>query len=128
MNSYGDSQSARARARVPGSVPKSAPDDEQSGRRHAEKSRTAPDAYRRGVGGTAPPGAASARPASLGGTSGRVPVGAAAPAGRATVGSARVAARPAVEPGSSTRGRAAVRPAGYEPGSGAIHSAVASPI
>jgi membrane peptidoglycan carboxypeptidase len=92
MNPYGDPQSARARAGVPGSSPAPAPDD---------SSRPAPDAYRRGttgratVSGVVPRGAASvgggtrgAAPvggtsrgsASVGGTTGRAAVGAARPA------------------------------------------------
>jgi membrane peptidoglycan carboxypeptidase len=63
------------------------------------------------VSGPVPRGAASVGAASVGGTSGRASVGAAAPAGRVPVGSARVGAP--VEPGYGTRGavaRAAVRP------------------
>jgi membrane peptidoglycan carboxypeptidase len=114
MNSYGDPQSARARARVPGSSTASTPDDGTSG------SRPAPDTYRRpsgraGVSGSVPRGAAS-----VGGTSGRVPVGAAT-AGRAPVGSARVGGRTAVgEGGTGAYGgraavaRASVRPTSYD--------------
>ncbi len=114
MNSYGDSQSARARARVPGPSAASTPDDDPSG------SRPAPDAYRRPAGGRAsvsgsvPRGAASVGSASVGGVSGRVPVGT-APAGRASVGAARVGGPPG-EGGTGAYGgrtavaRAAVRP------------------
>jgi membrane peptidoglycan carboxypeptidase len=118
MNSNGEPQSARARARVPGAPSAPTPDD-----RHAD--RPAPDAYRRRAGhatvsGAVPRGAASVGPASLGGTSGRASVGAAAPAGRATVGAARVGTAAPVAPGYGTRGavaRAAVRPSpapGYD--------------
>src|SRR4051794_16378039 len=122
MNSYGDSQSARARASVPGTSA-ATPDDE-----HRAAGRPAPDAYRRGAGGQASVSGAVPRGAVgetsgrvVGGTSGRVPVGAGAVAGRATVGSARVGARPVTEPGRGTRGavaRAAVRPPGYDVGGG----------
>lgn len=99
MNSYGDPQSARARANVPGSGP--AP---------------TPDAYRRG---SAPGGRAGVSgSASVGGTSGRVPVGGRAsvggpPMGNAPVGSARVGGRASVgsaSVGSASVARAAVRP------------------
>ncbi len=113
MNSYGDPQSARARARVPGPSAASTPDDDPSG------SRPAPDAYRRSAGGRASvSGAAPVGSASVGGVSGRVPVGT-APAGRASVGSARVGGPPVGgAPGVGDGGyggraavaRAAVRP------------------
>ena len=121
MNSYGDQQSARARARVPGPAGAPTPDDDQ---RYDE----APDSYRspqsRSAGGRASvSGAASVGAAPTG----RASVGA-APAGRASVGSASVGSarvgahapvgRPAGEdgyarPGTSGRpvvARAAVRP------------------
>ena len=115
MNSYGDPQSARARARVPGPSAASTPDDDPSG------SRPAPDAYRRpsgraGVSGSVPRGAATVGSASVGGTSGREPVGAAS-AGRASVGSARVGVG---EGGTGAYGgraavaRAAVRPTSFD--------------
>jgi membrane peptidoglycan carboxypeptidase len=132
MNSYGDPQSARARARVPGPSTAPTPDDDQSG---YPEGRPAPDAYRRGVGGRAsvsgsvPRGAASVGAASHGGTSGRASVGAAAP-GRAPVGSARVGARAAVGGaavdeaygGRAAVARAAVRakPGYDEPGGPAV--------
>jgi membrane peptidoglycan carboxypeptidase len=107
MNSYGDPQSARARARVPG--PSSAPTpDEQSG---YDEPRPAPDAYRQGSAGRASVGRASV------GT-GTGSVGSARVGGRASVGTGSVG-RPGVEeaygqgPGYGSRGiaaRAAVRP------------------
>ena len=78
MNSYGDPQSARARARVPGSFAASAPDNEQP-----DGGRPAPDAYRRGAGGrttvsgSVPRGAVGETSGRVvGGVSGRVPVAA----------------------------------------------------
>ncbi len=119
MNSYGDPQSARARARVPGPSAASTPDDDPSG------PRPAPDAYRRPAGGrasvsgsvprgAAPVGSASVGSASVGGVSGRVPVGA-APAGRATVGSARVGRPPGEGNTGAYGGRAAVARAAVRP-------------
>jgi membrane peptidoglycan carboxypeptidase len=121
MNSYGDQQSARARARVPGPSGAPTPDDDQ---RYDE----APDSYRtpqaRPAGGRASvSGAASVGAAPAG----RASVGA-APAGRASVGSAsvgsaRVGARATVgRPGDEdgyarpgTPGRAAVARAAVRP-------------
>jgi len=128
MNSYGDQQSARARARVPGPSAASTPDDDQSG----YDERPSPDAYRRpaggraSVGGSAPRGAASVGAAAVGGRAsvggaGRASVG----AGTGSVGSARVGGRasvggpPDAAPGYGGRGavaRAAVRP--VSPGAG----------
>ncbi|MCO8275269.1 transglycosylase domain-containing protein [Actinoplanes sp. TRM 88003] len=93
MNPYGEPQSSRARARVPGPG-NSAPDDDQS------SYRPAPDAYRRGAGGRASVGSAPAGSASV---------------GSASVGSARVGARASVGAAAPVRGtgpvaRAAVRP------------------
>ena len=108
MNSYGDSQSPRARASVPGSGA-SAPDDYSP--RASGVARATPDSYRRGSGGRASVGAASVGSASAG-TAGRASVGSASVGG--TAGSARVGARASV--GSATVGarasvaRAAVRP------------------
>ena len=101
MNSYGDPQSARARAQVPGSYAATAPDDDRPG----------PDAYRRSAGRAGVSGSAS-----VGGTSGRVPVG--ATTGRAQVGSARVGGRAAVGEGNtgSYGARAAVARAAVRPG------------
>jgi membrane peptidoglycan carboxypeptidase len=133
MNSYGDPQSARARARVPG-APGSAPDDAQASARYSDEPRQAPDAYRRGAGravvgssGSASVGSASvgsARPggravvgaAAVGGAAvGGAPVGTARPGGRASVGAAGAGGRAAVA-------RAAVRPGpggpGMPPGTG----------
>jgi membrane peptidoglycan carboxypeptidase len=133
MNSYGDSQSARARARVPG-APGSAPDDAQSSARYSDEPRQAPDAYRRSAGravvggspGNAPVGSASvgsARPpgrAAVGGAAvGGAPVGTARPGGRASVGAGAGAGAVG---GRAAVARAAVRPApggpGMPPGSG----------
>ena len=108
MNSYGDSQSARARARVPGSAAASTPDDDRpSG--DPDEGRPAPDAYRRGTSGRAGVGSAS-----VGGDAGRASVG-------SVTGSARVGARPRRRPrpvaaarwvgGRAAVARAAVRPA-----------------
>ena len=83
MTSYGDPQSSRARARVPGSGG-SAPDDDQSSR-YSASARPAPDAYRRGAAGSASVGSA----------------------GRASVGSASVGS---ASPGSASPGRASVSP------------------
>ena len=121
MNSYGDQQSARARARVPGPSAAPTPDDDQSG----YDERPSPDAYRRPAGGRAsvsgsvPRGAASVGAAAVGGRAsvggaGRASVG----AGTGPVGSARVGGRASVGappdgPGYGGRGavaRAAVRP------------------
>ncbi|MGK5679891.1 transglycosylase domain-containing protein [Actinoplanes sp. URMC 104] len=114
MNSYGEQQSSRARARVPGSAG-SAPDDDQP-RSYSASARPAPDAYRRGAGGRAPVGSAS-----VGSSTGRASVGSAAvggaPVGSASVGSARVGGRAAV--GAATppgAGRAAVARAAVRPG------------
>jgi membrane peptidoglycan carboxypeptidase len=90
MNSYGEPQSARARASVPGASAGSAlPDD------RFDSTRPSPDAYRR-------PGA------------GHASVSGSASVGSASVGSARVPGPPAPpQPGYGTRGataRAAVRP------------------
>jgi len=122
MNSYGDPQSARARARVPGPSAASAPDDDQSG-----YDRQPPDAYRRGsagrasVSGSVPRGAAA-----VGGTTGRASVGVGAAraggpprvGGRASVGDAygtRAAARVPVAPISPAIGG---MPGGDGPGHG----------
>jgi membrane peptidoglycan carboxypeptidase len=121
MNSYGDQQSARARARVPGPAGVPTPDDDQ---RYDE----APDSYRspqsRPAGGRASvSGAASVGAAPTGRASvGTAPAGRAS-VGSASVGSARVGAhapvgRPAGEdgyarpgtPGRAVVARAAVRP------------------
>jgi membrane peptidoglycan carboxypeptidase len=102
MNSYGDPQSARARASVPGAGP--AP---------------TPDAYRRGSGRAGVSGSAS-----VGGNSGRVPAGGRASVGSASVGgpgggaapvgSARVGGRASV--GSASVGAASVARAAVRPG------------
>jgi membrane peptidoglycan carboxypeptidase len=130
MNSYGESQSARARARVPG-APGSAPDDAQASARYPDEPRQAPDAYRRGPGravvpgapGGAPVGSASvgsARPggrAVVGGAAvGGAPVGTARPGGRASVGSAPVGAGTGAVGGRAAVARAAVRPGPGGPG------------
>ena len=117
MNPYGDPQSARAQARVPGSSSAATPDD-HSGHRHGDGYRGTDS--RAGVGGgtrgtasvgAASVGAASVGSAPVGGSSGRASVGTA----RASVGSARVPTRAAgVDPGHGTRAavaRASVRPA-----------------
>ncbi|XVU25468.1 transglycosylase domain-containing protein [Actinoplanes sp. CA-054009] len=112
MNSYGDPQSSRARARVPGSA-SSTPDDDQSSSYSA--SARPPDAYRRGAGGRASvAGSASVGSASPGRASvaGSASVGGATP-GRASVGSASV--------GSATPGRASVGSASV--GSASVGSA-----
>ncbi|GAB1643902.1 transglycosylase domain-containing protein [Krasilnikovia sp. MM14-A1259] len=104
MNSNGDLQSARARARVPGPSAATGPDDQ---------ARPAPDAYRRGAAGRASVGAPRAT-ASVGAPAGRASVGA------ASVGSARVGA--AYDAGQSTGsygGRAAVARAAVRPSAGA---------
>ena len=118
MNSYGDPQSARARARVPGPSTAPTPDDDQSGYRHPDDGRPAPDAYRRGAGGRAsvsgsvPRGAASVGAASLGGTSGRASVGSARVGARAAVGGTAV---DEAYGGRAAVARAAVRPkTGYD--------------
>jgi membrane peptidoglycan carboxypeptidase len=111
MNSYGDPQSARARARVPGPSAASTPDDDQSG----YDERPSPDAYRRPAGGRAsvsgsvPRGAASVGAAPVGGRAsvGAAPVGSARVGGRASVG-APPDAGPAY--GGRPVARAAVRP------------------
>ncbi|MEV4640241.1 transglycosylase domain-containing protein [Actinoplanes sp. NPDC049548] len=124
MNSYGDPQSARARARVPGPSAASTPDDDPSG----YDERPAPDAYRRPAGGrasvsgSAPRGAASVGSASVGGRAsvgaGRASVG----AGTGSVGSARVGGRAAAPvaaaPGRASVARAAVRPVSPAVGAG----------
>ena len=122
MNSYGDQQSARARARVPGPSAASTPDDDPSG----YDERPAPDAYRRPAGGrasvsgSAPRGAASVGAAPVGGRAsvggaGRASVG----AGTGTVGSARVGGRASVgappEAGAGYGARAAVARAAVRP-------------
>ncbi|PRY27217.1 transglycosylase domain-containing protein [Pseudosporangium ferrugineum] len=124
MNSYGDPQSARARARVPGPSAASTPDDDQSG----YDERPAPDAYRRSTGGRASvSGAASVGSASVGSASvgGRASVGSARPpAGSAPVGSARVGGRASAAapvnagPGRASVARAAVRPVSPAVGGG----------
>ncbi|MCA2212712.1 transglycosylase domain-containing protein [Jidongwangia harbinensis] len=119
MNSYGDPQSARARARVPGPSAASTPDDDQSGPRYAAEGRPAPDAYRRSGGGSAPRGAASVGSASVG-SGGRASVGSAsagrASVGAASVGAARVGGRASVGEGTGTHGgRAAVARASVRP-------------
>ncbi|GAA0563396.1 transglycosylase/D,D-transpeptidase PonA1 [Paractinoplanes ferrugineus] len=117
MNPYGDPQSPRARASVPGAGA-SAPDDQSAG--------PSPDAYRRGAGGRASVGSASVGSASVGSASaGRASVGG-APVGSASVGgvagSARVGARASVGAGTGSVGgrasvaRAAVRPGTATPG------------
>ncbi|WP_203774501.1 transglycosylase domain-containing protein [Paractinoplanes deccanensis] len=112
MNSYGDPQSSRARARVPGSA-SSTPDDDQSSS-YSASARPAPDAYRRGAGGRASvAGSASVGSASVGSASaGRASVGSAAVGsatpGRASVGSASVGAARVGAAGATAR--AAVRP------------------
>jgi membrane peptidoglycan carboxypeptidase len=126
MNSYGDSQSARARASVPGPSAASTPDDDPSG----YDDRPAPDAYRRSsggrasVGGAAPRGAASVGAAPVGSAAvgGRAPVGAgrasvgAAPVGSAAVGGrAPVGGRAAVGGAPAPGGRASVARAAVRP-------------
>jgi membrane peptidoglycan carboxypeptidase len=126
MTSYGDPQSARARARVPG-APGSAPDDPAP---YSDEPRSAPDAYRRGpgraaVGGAAgsasvgaarPPGRAAVGGAAVGGAAvGGAPVGSARPGGRASVGSASVGS---ASVGAGVGGRAAVARAAVRPGGG----------
>lgn len=115
MNSYGDPQSARARARVPGPSAASTPDDGQSG----YDERAAPDAYRRPAGGRASVGGGMSRGAApVGAAPGRASVGAGrASVGAGTVGSARVGGRASVGAvddgpgyGSGAVARAAVRP------------------
>jgi membrane peptidoglycan carboxypeptidase len=105
MNSYGESQSSRARARVPGSGGFT-PDDQAS--RYTGAARSAPDEYRRGGSGRASVGSASVGSAR-------------ASVGSASVGSARVGGRASVggsSGGSAAVARAAVRPAplGGSPG------------
>ncbi len=122
MNSYGDPQSARARARVPGPSAASTPDDDQSG----YDERPAPDAYRRPAGGRAsvsgsvPRGAAPVGAAPVGGRAsvggpGRAPVG----SGTGPVGSARVGGRASVggppDSGPAYGGRGAVARAAVRP-------------
>jgi membrane peptidoglycan carboxypeptidase len=104
MNSYGDPQSARARARVPGPSAASTPDDDQASARYPDEGRPAPDAYRRGAGGRGTVGSAPVGSAP----SGRAPIGSAA-VGAAPVGSARVGGRASVGTGSGPiGGRASV--------------------
>ncbi|BFU47988.1 transglycosylase domain-containing protein [Krasilnikovia sp. MM14-A1004] len=108
MNSNGDSQSARARARVPGPSAANGAEGDPS----YAAARPAPDAYRRGAAGTASVGAPRGS-ASVGAPAGRAAVGA------ASVGSARVGA--AYGPGSGTGsygGRAAVARAAVRPTAG----------
>ncbi|RZU51035.1 membrane peptidoglycan carboxypeptidase [Krasilnikovia cinnamomea] len=108
MNSNGDSQSARARARVPGPSAATGPDGDPS----YAAARPAPDAYRRGAAGQASVGAPRGS-ASVGAPAGRAAVGA------ASVGSARVGA--AYGPGQGTGsygGRAAVARAAVRPSAG----------
>ena len=129
MNSHGDPQSARARARVPGPSAASTPNDDPSG---YDAQRPAPDAYRRGAGGgrAAVSGAAPRGAAPVGGRAavgaGTGAVGGARVGGRASVGSASVA-RPGYEdayangPGNGSRAvaaRAAVRPVSPAVGAG----------
>jgi membrane peptidoglycan carboxypeptidase len=117
MNSYGDPQTPRARASVPGSGA-SAPDDDQSSGRYSGAARPAPDAYRRGSGGRASVGSASVGSASVGSASVGGPPAGRAGVGSAPVGSARVGARASVGAGAAAVGgrasvaRAAVRPGG----------------
>jgi len=115
MNSYGDPQSARARARVPGPSSAPAPSDDPSG----YDERQAPDAYRRSsggrasVGGAAPRGAATVGAASVGAAAvgGRASVGAGrAAVGAGTVGSARVGGAAPAYGARAAVARAAVRP------------------
>ena len=118
MNSYGDSQSPRARASVPGAGA-SAPDENASSGQYPG-GRAAPDAYRRSAGGRASVGSASVGSASVGSAS----VGSAS-AGRASVGgasvgagtaSARIGGRASVGAGTgSVGGRAAVARASVRP-------------
>jgi membrane peptidoglycan carboxypeptidase len=89
MNSYGDPQSARARARVPGPSSAATPDDDQSSARYPDGGRVAPDAYRQGTGGRASVGGATGSASVGSAPPGRASVGPAAP-GRASVGSAAV--------------------------------------
>jgi membrane peptidoglycan carboxypeptidase len=125
MNPYGDPQSPRARASVPGSGA-SAPDDDHPAGRSPGGIPSAPDAYRRGAGGRASVGAAPVGSASVGSASaGRASVGSAS-VGSAAVGgvtgSARVGARASVGAGTASVGgrasvaRAAVRPGGVPGG------------
>ena len=122
MNSYGDQQSARARARVPGPSAASTPDDDQSG----YDERPSPDAYRRpgggraSVSGSVPRGAAPVGAAPVGGRAsvggaGRASVG----AGTGGVGAARVGGRASVgapaDPGPAYGGRGAVARAAVRP-------------
>jgi membrane peptidoglycan carboxypeptidase len=115
MNSYGDPQSARARARVPGPSAASTPDDDQSPAGYPDAGRPAPDAYRRGTAGRASVGSAS-----VGGPAGRASVG----SGTGSVGSARVGGRASVGSGTGAVGgraavaRAAVRPTSSPGGPG----------
>jgi membrane peptidoglycan carboxypeptidase len=125
MNPYGEPQSARARARVPGSSGASTPDEDGQDPYLAPQGRQ---------GGRASSGGAPAGRASVGAApAGRAPVGSAS-VGAASVGSARVGARATVGappndpyggrtgfPGRAAVARAAVRPTpGYngmgEPG------------
>jgi membrane peptidoglycan carboxypeptidase len=130
MNPYGDPQSPRARASVPGAGA-SAPDDDYPAGRGPGGDRSTPDAYRRGAGGRASVGAASVGSASVGSASpGRASVGSAsvgsASVGGAAVGgvtgSARVGARASVGAGAGTGsvgGRASVARAAVRPGTAA---------
>jgi membrane peptidoglycan carboxypeptidase len=114
MNSYGDSQSPRARARVSGSGV-SAPDDDQSSGRYSDEDRPAPDAYRRGAAGRASVGGAPVRPTAGRASVGGGPMGS-APVGGAT-GAARVGGRASVGAGTgAVGGRASVARAAVRPG------------
>jgi membrane peptidoglycan carboxypeptidase len=129
MNPYGEPQSPRARARVPGPAG-STPDDQSS-------SSPGPDAYRRGAGGRASVGSASAGSASVSpASSGRASVGSAPPGrasvgsasvgsasvGSASVGSARVGARASVGAAAPAGGRGTVARAAVRPGSSGFDS------
>jgi len=119
MNPYGEPQSPRARAQVPGAAG-STPDDDQSPSSSAS-ARAAPDAYRRGGGGRGAVGSASP------GTPGRASVGKASPGavspGRASVGSASVgsASVGSASVGSASAGSASVGSASV--GSASVGSA-----
>jgi membrane peptidoglycan carboxypeptidase len=74
MNSYGDPQSARARARVPGPSTAPAPDDDQL--EYDQLRQPPPDAYRRGSAGRATVTGSGPRGAApVGNTTGRASVG-----------------------------------------------------
>jgi membrane peptidoglycan carboxypeptidase len=119
MNPYGEPQSARARASVPGPSGASTPDDAPGSYRTPQGR---PSGGRASV-GSASVGSASVGSASVGGT-GRASVGSAsvgsASVGSASVGSARVGGRAAVGPPvdggrPGTTGRAAVARAAVRP-------------